>query len=153
MKKIFYFSICFALSISCNNKTKTTIVSSKKQQDDNQWRQYFKDKVLCNCVLKGVGDKSVTDRFHKVDKSFYNEVAFILNDDIEEILNPIIKKMKKDSLESLTTVSEAAAGKNVFDNCLKFYRSEQLDSIAKLKLKKWTSLNRDSLMSVKAPAY
>ncbi len=153
MKKLFYILICFALSISCTNKTKTLSISSKKQQDDNQWRQYFKDKVLCNCILKGVGDQSVTDRFHKVDKSFYNEVAFILNDDIEEILNPIIKKMKKDSIESLTTVSEAGAGKNVFDDCLKFYRSKQLDSITKLKLEKWASLNKDSLMSIKAPAY
>jgi len=133
-----------------NNKHANSI---KKKRTEAEWKNRFKDLVFCNCVITGISDSAVRMKFLLTDKSFHDPINIIMEDDIKQLLNPVIKKIKSDSISSLTTVSEGAQGKKVFDNCLKFYKSNQLDTFTRGQLLKWNRTNLDSVMSVKAPAY
>ncbi|WP_299515476.1 hypothetical protein [Mucilaginibacter sp.] len=124
-----------------------------KQLSQKKWQQEFKKNVLCNCVLLGMNDKNITQQFYKKDKSFYNEINIVLHDEILSVLSPVINQIKSDSIMSISTVSEGAAGKTVFNHCLDYYNSKKLDSISKVKSKMWLKMNVDSLMQVKAPAF
>jgi hypothetical protein len=134
------------------NNNKHTKTEDNKHAEA-EWKNRFKDLVFCNCVITGISDSAVRMKFLMTDKSFHDPIHIIMEDDIKQLLNPIIKQIKTDSINSLTTVSEGAQGKKVFDNCIKFYKSKQLDTLTSGKLLKWNRTNLDSVMSVKAPAY
>jgi len=118
-------------------------------------KQDFKDNVLCNCLVMGFGDKNVTQQFKEEDRSFYSPIHIVFFDSVSKvILRPVVLKIKRDSVESLTRVSEAAAGKRVFYECLAFYKSRKLDSISDSEIKKWEKIkNIDSIINIRMPAF
>jgi len=140
--------------LSCNAATKTAL---KNDQffDTNSYKQHFKDKVLCDCILAGLQGEDLPNDFNHQDKSFTSPEDFVLFDSLsKEIIKPVIKQIKSDSIKSLSTVAEAAAGKTVFKTCLLFYKSKSLDSIARINVKKWNTIeNIDSLYQIINPSY
>ena len=143
------------VSIGSCDSGKDLIKLDSQTWNASYTKQDFKDRVLSNCIFSGIGDKTITEKFAMQDKSFYSPVVYILFDPVsEQILKSVIFKIKIDSLESLETVGEAAQGKNVFSECLKFYNSKKLDSISKDQLKAWAKIkNFDSLVHKAMPAY
>lgn len=134
----------------------TTLIKQRKMWGYDNWQQDFKDKVLCDCLLKGIGDKDFINKFINIDKTYsYMPVASALFDSlINESLKPVILKMKTDSLASINRVAEGGEGKRVFSSCMVFYKSKKLDSIVKVESKKWERIrNIDSLLSLKYPAF
>ncbi|MCU7614376.1 hypothetical protein N0B16_07990 [Chryseobacterium sp. GMJ5] len=145
MKK--YILILLALSgiISCSSINKR----------NNNWKQDFKDRTLYKCLIAGYNDKNITKGIFKIDKSLYNPIATTIFDEkIDSILLPINQKMRNDSLNSLNKISEAKAGKQVFNTCLKLYKSSALDREVEIESNKWKKIkNIDSLLEAKNPAF
>lgn len=107
--------------------------------------QNFKDRTFQKCLLKGYENKDLVNKIYDIDKTLYNPIAMAIFD--EEINVFLITKMKKDSLESISKVSEAKAGKIVFGNCLYIYKSKELDKFANKKINKYEKIeNLDSLI-------
>lgn len=160
MKTIFYIFIlatCISL-FACNPKNDKAKQDKKSPSSmltytDNEWKENFKDLMLCNCVLMGLGDSTLSINIRLKDKSFYDPIGFVMNDDIKQELIPVLKQMQQDSLNSLTTLAEAAQGKKIFKSCIKLYKSKRLDSIAMKKLNKWKHMDIDSSMAITAPSY
>ncbi len=144
MKKFTIFLILFLSACTAN---KTILFDGMATYRTNRsWKQDFKDRVLCNCIVKGIGIKSVTDSIRMIDRSFSNEIELVFRNEITSVLKPIISKMRQDSLESLTTMAEGARGKHVFNTCIYFYKSKKLDSISKVMLRRWNKMPEDSVL-------
>lgn len=153
MKKLFLY-ISFVIFFGCN--TKNSIIQQQRTNwDYKNWKQNFKDRTLCICLLKGYEDNEVVKSIYKIDKSFYNPIALsIFDEKIDTILQKEILIMKSDSLNSLDKLSESKAGKTVFEHCIKFYKSKTLDSIVNIESKKWKKIkNIDSIIAKKMPAF
>ncbi|MFD1256145.1 hypothetical protein ACFQ3S_05010 [Mucilaginibacter terrae] len=154
VKAVILLILLSMIFIACNERgNNNKHADSKDKKREKQWRERFKDLVLCNCVVMGISDSSVRMKFLMTDKSFYDPMNFVMEHDIKQLLTPVIADMKQDSVNSLTTLGEGAQGISIFDNCLKFYKSKKLDTIADQKLFKWNHTDIDSVMSVVAPAY
>ena len=92
----------------------------------------FQDRTLHKCILAGYEDKKLITHINKIDPSVYNPIANAFYDDaIDAFLKPKLQKFKLDSANSREKVSEAKAGKIVFDNCLLIYKSRELKHFAK----------------------
>lgn len=149
---IILFTVGSLFLLACDSKNKKSKVL-KTNNSNLEWKNHFKDLVLCNCVVLGVSDSAVRMKFLITDKSFYDPINIVMEEDIKQALSSVILEMKKDSIISLTTVGEGAQGKTIFNHCLSFYKSHSLDSLSDKKLYKWNHMNIDSAMAIKAPAY
>jgi hypothetical protein len=148
------FLLACLVLLACNPKQKQqNIAVSEKKDRELQWKDRFKDLVLCHCVVAGISDSAVRRKIFMTDKSFHDQINVVMKDDFKQILNPVIAEMRKDSITSLSTVGEGAQGKHIFDSCLKFYKSKKLDSLTDEKFVKWKRTNIDSVMAAEAPAY
>jgi hypothetical protein len=148
MRIYLFIFLVVLITFSCTNKT-------INQRKNKFYINYFKDKVLCECIIAGLNDKEIRDKFLSEDKSFNDRVVYYLFDSLsKEIIKPTIEKIRLDSIESEEILGEGSAGKNVFNECLKFYKSKKLDSIAKTNNKKWIKINNlDSLIDKKYPIF
>jgi hypothetical protein len=146
--------ILLILAIGCNTKP-TKLSKQRKTWGFEHWEQDFKDYTLCQCLIKGYGDRDIEVKLGSIDKSFASPVnRAIFDSTTQAIIRPIIKTIEDNSLKSTTTVSENAAGKQVFNQCLKFYKSKKLEDIAKTESKKWESINDiDSLIYKRMPSF
>jgi len=141
---------------ACNSKKNNSSSNSSPIHvsiDEADWKNRFKNLILCNCVLTGLADSTVRMKFLTMDKSFYDPINMVMEKDIQEALVPVISAMKKDSVASLTTVGEGAQGKSVFNHCIKYFRSNEMDSLANIKFIQWQHTNIDSVMAIKFPSY
>jgi hypothetical protein len=141
--------------LGCHNYNSNIERSDRQKWGYDHWQQNFKDQVLCDCILAGSGDKKFESQIKLTDKSFSSPINFILFDSLSKVtIQPVIFKMKADSIASVKTVSEAMAGKKIFNTCLQFYKSRKLDSIARAASIKWSQIsNIDSLVMRKIPSY
>ncbi len=127
-------------------RTKKVLIHTKHGKTN--WEQSFKDYTLCKCLLAGYSDKNLTLKIKDTDKSFASPINQLLFDSIATvILDPILQEMKKDSVLWAERISERAAGKHVFENCIRFYRSKILQSVAKKESRKWRKIEVDSLLN------
>jgi hypothetical protein len=152
-KDIIQLMLASILLVACNHGKENNVESQKKQDVKTEWKNRYKNLVLCNCVVAGLADSTVRMKLLMMDKSFHDPINIVMEDDIKNVIAPIISEIKRDSIVSLTTVGEGAQGKTVFSHCLKFYNCKKLDSLTNIKFTKWNHMNIDSIMSVKAPAY
>lgn len=144
LMRYFTFLLLFMLTSCSAIKERRAQKEELKSWGVQYWKQEFKDMVLCDCLLAGIGDEYVTRKFHEVDRSLYSPIR-IFDSLSTEILKPVLLKMSSDSLESLERMSEAAAGKRVLDPCLEFNKSKKLDSIVKAEDKKWRKLTHQQI--------
>lgn len=151
--KYFISVVVSILLLSCSTHNKD-LIEQRKNWDYKNWKQNFKDRAFCKCIVSGF-DSNIKEKIIYEDKSFYNAIAITFFDSIIDInIKNEILKMKSDSINSLTKVSEAGAGKMVFNHCLKYYKSAKLDSIVKFESKKWKKIKQiDSLVFIKVPSY
>lgn len=147
---IFQLFIIGIILISCNSLN----TKGKKQYVKN-FKKDFKKAAFCHCILYGYNNKKVTSFMTEVDKSFYSPViGSIFSEELNEIAINEYNLIRKDSLFSIETTSEANAGKKVINHCLAFYESKKLDSLTNIQYKRWKNIkNIDSLTEVKNPAY
>lgn len=152
MKKL---TILLVLVFCSCTPERTILLSQRETWGYRNWKQNFKDRTLCKCLIGGYNDPLIRNKIFKIDKSLFDPISIVLFDSvISNILESKFLKMKKDSIESIKIVSEPAAGKLVFKSCLKFYRSEKLDSLTKVEAKKWKNIkNIDTLIHKKMPMY
>lgn len=151
MRKAYLIAAIFIVACTENQNKENSL----DKWGYKHWGQDFKNKVLCDCILAGLNDKAISNEILLKDRSFSSPINYILFDSLSrEVIKPIVLQMKKDSLASTSTVSEAAAGKKIFKSCLDFYNSKKLDSITKAQESLWSKINNiDSLISKKVPAY
>ncbi|MFC6876499.1 hypothetical protein ACFQZF_07365 [Flavobacterium myungsuense] len=130
------------LLISCSQH-KQLIREERKLWGFNNWKNDFKDRAFCQCLLEGYNDRNVKKFILKNDKSYYDGIGIAIFD---PTLIPIIQKevtqIKKDSLESVEKVPEHIVGKRIFNHCLNFYKSKKLDSITKSEIHKWKKIKK-----------
>jgi hypothetical protein len=151
--KLFFSTISLLILVGCSAEKQ--LKEQRETWHYNNWKDRFKDRVFCKCLLVGYGKKEITNPIQQIDKSYYDAIGIAVFDKtIDSLLQIEAAKMTRDSLESLNTVAEAAAGKRVFSHCLQFYKSRELDSITKAESKKWRKItNIDSLVMKAVPAY
>ena len=129
---------------SCSQQQKF-VKQERKSWNYKSWKDDFKDRAFCLCLLEGYENKDIKEFILKNDKSYFSGIAPPIFD---PVLNPIIQReieeMKKDSLESIEKVSEGKAGKMIFNHCLEFYKSQRLDSLTKRQIPKWRRIENIS---------
>lgn len=140
--------------VGCSTQSQQLIEQRKSWHYQN-WKQDFKDRTFCLCLLEGYQNKDLHRKIVEIDNSYYNAIATALFDSIISMnLKDELKKMKTDSIYRIEHVSESGQGKRIFNHCLKYYKSKKLDSIAKMESLKWRKIRDiDSLVMEKIPAY
>ena len=138
----------------CNAATKA-VKDERKQWGFNNWKNDFKDRAFCLCLLEGYDNNEVTNFLLEKDKSFYNGVGQAIFDPVlKPIIQEEVEKIKRDSIESINHEAEGAAGKRVINHCLQFYKSKRLNSIAKSQVPKWRSIkNIEAIVTKEVPTY
>ena len=148
MKKI-TLTLCTFLIISC--------ASNKKSIYLKKYELQFKEISFCECIYNGYNDmdNQLAKKMKLIDKSFNKRIVYALSGDIiSNIVKKEAQKMKKDSLNSISTVAEFSAGKKVIHHCIRFYKSKILDSTARLEYKRLKKIkNIDSIIMEKLPDY
>lgn len=136
MKKIlyplFYLTVLFS---SC----KSTNFKSNFEQIKQSYLYDFKMTYFKKLLLESFNHSSAIKEILLIDRSGYGEPIlssfdYGLIDSLVKISN---KKMVKDSTQSLGRVGEGAEGKRIFDFALRTYESKWLDSLAKVRYKKY----------------
>lgn len=94
----------------------------------------FKERALCQCIV--LGQESRKD--YSTRKLLpYDPVSLVLYDSIIiKNLKPVLKEIDLDSINRADKVTEAATGKQVYNLCMKYYKSKNLKKIAKKQVKK-----------------
>ncbi|MEC3875350.1 hypothetical protein [Chryseobacterium salviniae] len=140
--KIKYILALFILS-SCS--VSKELKEERKSWNFNNWENEYKNRAFCLCVLKGFEDKKIENIFWEKDHSFYNPLGIAIFD---KSLNPIIdnevKKIRYDSINSVNQYPEDLKGiyqkRQVFNHCIKFYNSKELDSLSKKERVNWNKI-------------
>lgn len=142
MGKIKYVLALFVLS-SCS--VSKELKEERKNWNFNNWENEYKNRAFCLCVLKGYEDKKIESLFSEKDRSFYNPLGIAIFD---KSLNPIIddevKKIRYDSINSIDKYPEDLRGiyqkRKVFNHCIKFYNSKELDDFSKKERIIWNKI-------------
>ncbi len=137
-------------SLSCHSSMK----SERRMWYYKNWQQSYKDRALCKCLLSGYKDTAIVNKIARVDRSLYDPLAMaIFDSSIDQLVAVKMIAIQKDSAESYQTVAEAAAGKNVFNQCMEFYKGKTLKNASKVEKKKWKKIkNISSAVSAKVPS-
>ena len=123
------------------------------------WKEDFKDRTLCLCVLQGLNNKGIQDSIRKYDKSFYNPLAIAIFDSaINELLTKEVRQIQNDSVKSIgrypKDISSLLEGKRVMNHCIELYRSNRLDSLINIEKKGWEKIpNIMDKIHEKLPTY
>ena len=145
MKKIKRYKLInlFILTIlicSCSQQQQL-IRKEHKSWGFKNWKNEFKERAFCNCLIEGYENNDIKNYIVKYDKTYYSGIGIAIFD---PALKPIIKnevlQMRNDSIESTTKVPEHLVGKRVFEHCLEFYKSKRLDSITKRQMTEWKKI-------------
>lgn len=142
MEKIKYILALFIIS-SCS--VSKELKEERKSWNFNNWENEYKNRAFCLCVLKGYEDKKIESLFSEKDRSFYNPLGIAIFD---KSLNPIIddevEKIRYDSINSINQYPEDLKGiyqkRQVFNHCIKFYNSKELDSLSKKERVSWNKI-------------
>ncbi len=117
MKTFYLIAIIF---YSCSNKV-------YRQQIN-----VYKDRAFCKCIASGL----YLDSKRESELVAFNPWAIAFYDNqINASLVFIRQKLKSDSIERKLTVAEPAANKQVFKFCNEYYKSAELNKMAKMKIK------------------
>ncbi len=146
MKKIKLFRLIKILSIilllsSCSQQQKL-LREERKSWEFNNWKNNFKDRALCLCMIEGYENKDIKEYIKKYDKSYFSGIGIAVFDPaLKPVIEREVTKMRTDSIESIIKVPEHIVGKRIFEHCLEFYKSKRLDSIAKSQMVEWKKIN------------
>ncbi len=125
------------------------------KENEKEWLQSYKDQVFYNGLLKGLGNKEVTDKLISLDKSFYNPVFIILHGKaIIKGSDYLVELIRKDYDQQQGRVAAPASGRRPFLVALRFYQSEKLNQMAKEEYNKWMKMpNRQKSINEANNAY
>ncbi len=123
--------------IGCNTQNKV-LADKRKAWDYRNWKENFKERAFCLCLLEGYNNSDVKNLILENDKTYYDAIAITFFDPVlKPVIQQEVEQIKKDSILSVGSVAEPAVGKKVFYHCSKFYKSKRLDSIVKQEIVKW----------------
>jgi len=140
-----YFIIFICIIYGCSN-TKSMLYKEITASN-------FKDRTLCNCIALGLDSNRNSNLKNQVIP--YNPIAIALYDSvINENLKPIIEKMYSDSIQKNFKFSKAFGNRKVFNNCIEFYKSKELNEIALKNIKRIRMIkNLEEFISLKYPTW
>jgi len=115
--------------------------------------QGFKDRALCQCIASGLDSSRKNHSIQKIVP--YDPVSVVLFDTtIFENLRPVLKELYIDSMHRVESKSEAAQGKPVFYFCMRYYKSVELNNLARKELKKARKINNlEEYISMRYPTF
>lgn len=118
MRKIFLISLVIVVS--------NTFSSCKTILDKDTYIEAFKLSVTNSCISEGMDNKTYDDIVFQNDASFsYDALAGPDNYKIDSVGRSEGKKIPRTPIEDL------GKKKLIHSHCLKFYKSKELDKIAK----------------------
>ena len=115
--------------------------------------QYFKDRALCNCLVTSLDSAATSPQVQKLKEN--DPVAAVLFDSaINAHLTIVMSRINQDSTNRIGRVAENAQGKKPFRQCMEFYRSKELDTLARTVIKKWRhATNLEEYISSRYPTW
>jgi hypothetical protein len=135
MKKIILIGVALIISVGC--KTKYKYPKFDYNNGPNPCLNAFKDKVFFSILQESYKGTDAIKEINKKDVGNPYDGIYdpILLKKIDSIGKDFVKKVPPPSL-----CSECTKGQNYFmAQALHFYRSRELDSVAKVELKKFSA--------------
>jgi hypothetical protein len=142
LSKIYFVFVSVILS-SCSISKE--LREERKQWDFDNWESEYKDRAFCLCVIKGYENPEIERVLKENDHSFYNPLGIAIFDkSLKPIIDVEVKKIRLDSINSINSYPEDLKvlyqKRRVFDLCLQFYKSRELDSLTKKEKKNWKKI-------------
>jgi len=137
-KKLIIIMILFLYSCSSNKREKF----SYKNTDKEFWINSYKTEVFLSCLNEGINNDSIIKILSRKDLLNMNENIF--KDEIDSarfIGKNIAKNIPKPFIKIDTDEYNLLEKKFISYNCLKYYASTELDSIAKKAYEKHLKFN------------
>lgn len=151
--------VCILLSffvfLFCSLKAQSDLQKQRMKWEFAKWPQMFKDRALCLCLLEGYQDSSLKQRILSIDRSLYDPIGYVIFD---SVLIPFIQKeadiININAKKSYGRISEAKAGKLVFNHCLGLYKSKSLNELLRKTSIDWYKIKDiDDIISKNMPAF
>lgn len=141
LKKV-VFPLLFILT-SCS--VPYELREERKSWNFQNWKQEYKNRALCLCILRGYEDKKTETELIKSDRSFYNPLGIAIFDkSLEPIVKNEIEKIKQDSINSIggypSDLKPLYNKRAVLNHCISFYNSKRLDDLSKKEQRKWRKI-------------
>ncbi len=134
MKNIFLICVFLLLNSCKTNGLRQNFIYEEKKSKE-LWINSYKYEVFYGCIKEGLGNDSL--RIILKDKDLFNkslELEFNTIDNARQLGSYIVKNMPKPFIKF---ENENDLNKNFISyNCLKYYASRELDSIANIEYKK-----------------
>jgi len=152
------FSTLFLLVLiffSCSKKPFDKL-TAKEEAAKIIWKQDYKIVTFKKCLKYGLNNNSEIIHIIKLDRSTHQDFAYGVENYkfIDTLVMPIIANAKKDSAEYFDThlynfhpiEQKDLNGIPILKHCLEFYESDELDSVATVKINEmpilWMNLTR-----------
>jgi len=156
MKKIvFILLICLLSSCTISKNLET----ERRNWNFKNWKQEYKDRAFYLCVLNGFENNKLEKDLIKSDRSFYSPLGMaIFDESLYPIINQEVNKIRLDSINLSGTYPEDLKvlyeKREVLGHCLNFYKSKELNDLAKKEKKKWNRIpNILERIQEKTPTY
>lgn len=129
MKKTLLTLLIFAFLVSCSSYRKNKFV-----YNEFTWIDQFKESVFLACIRESYKSDSIYEQMSQRDIFFANDALY----DQLELINRLGEDfVKKIPLPKRPCPECKKEDKYFMANCLKYYKSKELDSIAKLEYGKF----------------
>lgn len=120
-------------------------LEERKEWNFKNWKNEYKDRAFCLCVLKGYEDEKFENLLFEKDRSFYNPLGIAIFDkSLKPLIDKEVKKIRLDSIKSINSYPEDLKilyqKRQVLNLCINFYRSKELDSLASKEKKNWDKI-------------
>lgn len=127
-----YIIPLFFLFSSCSISKE--LKEERESWDFKNWKQQYKDRAFCLCIMKGYENINLQSELVKNDKSFYNPLGVAIFDkSLMPLIDLEVKKIRDDSINSIDKYPEDLKSiysrRGVISHCLKFYNGEYLDEL------------------------
>ena len=134
MKKIIILILPFII-LSCSTQKRDKF--EYRNEDKKVWINTFKSEVFYECLKEGFKNDSIFKLMEKKDLfNSYDAIDFTAIDFARELGKQIIKKMPVPYIK-IEVGNEYLKNKNFISyNCLNYYASKELDSIANIEYEK-----------------
>ncbi|MGV9002662.1 hypothetical protein [Flavobacterium sp.] len=133
MKKFIFIVLVFA---SCKNYNRDCF--SYDESIKESWINSYKYEVCYGCLKEGIGNDSLRIILKKKDLFNKNlEIDFSTIDNARSIGKNIIINMPKPFIKIDEEQNDLKEKNFISYNCLKYYASKELDSIAKFEYEKY----------------
>ena len=134
MKKIIILILPFII-LSCSTQKRDNF--KYRNEDKKVWINTFKSEVFYECLKEGFKNDSIFKLMEKKDLfNSYDAIDFTAIDFARELGKQIIKKMPVPYIK-IEVGNEYLKNKNFISyNCLNYYASKELDSIANIEYEK-----------------